>query len=483
MAILGAQQTLFPFSQQTLRKRDVLRPTSNSNFITSSSFPEEGQEEEGSSLSDIEVESDLNTGRNNYSGFPSTSSSQEDKLGGIDDLIDCGGSDCTFEEETGAGEQDPFDMMALVSKSSMENTSNLPGFPGFMKTKFGFGGSSTGGAAAATVATGSTAADVGSGAGTSMGVEDELGLKLSIGALERRLGKEMPMSEDLGWDNVDDLLANVSAGPPSEDDSTREGDVLESRIKDVQTENDDGDDDVVTSSIRRDEDVQVDNKGEIVVASQEVGQIKDEDDMEVEIKKESSMETTDVPLPPSSSLHAATATAIVSADKQLQSSNVPSLQHTSSMRGAATIAARPAAKLEPSSPVSNGKKISLKEKRALEAKMFPEELLQSLDGTTSAEVRKMNTAERDLVLFKRKLRNRESARRSRIKRQATLAELQDEVDTITDYVEKIVISAIGLKRDNDRLNRQLEVANAELRAWRSVYPEGNPMSQPVKVGG
>ena len=129
------------------------------------------------------------------------------------------------------------------------------------------------------------------------------------------------------------------------------------------------------------------------------------------------------------------------------------------------------------------RRLSLKEKRELEARMFPKELLRNLDGTTSAQVRKMNTTERDLVLFKRKLRNRESARRSRIKRQATLAELQAEVDAISAYVEKVVISAIGLKKDNDRLSRQLEVANAELRAWRAVYPEAKPMSHTLQVGG
>mmetsp|Transcript_10910 Transcript_10910/g.33449 ORF Transcript_10910/g.33449 Transcript_10910/m.33449 type:complete len:286 (+) Transcript_10910:84-941(+) len=61
-------------------------------------------------------------------------------------------------------------------------------------------------------------------------------------------------------------------------------------------------------------------------------------------------------------------------------------------------------------------RMSLVEKRALEAKLFPEDKLGDLSGTTSSKVRGMSKEERELVLYKRKLRNRQSARRSREKR-------------------------------------------------------------------
>mmetsp|Transcript_16240 Transcript_16240/g.32928 ORF Transcript_16240/g.32928 Transcript_16240/m.32928 type:complete len:196 (+) Transcript_16240:391-978(+) len=47
---------------------------------------------------------------------------------------------------------------------------------------------------------------------------------------------------------------------------------------------------------------------------------------------------------------------------------------------------------------------------------FPENLLSDLSGTSAAASRRMSQAERELMLYKRKLRNRESARRSRIRK-------------------------------------------------------------------
>mmetsp|Transcript_294 Transcript_294/g.706 ORF Transcript_294/g.706 Transcript_294/m.706 type:complete len:209 (-) Transcript_294:579-1205(-) len=60
--------------------------------------------------------------------------------------------------------------------------------------------------------------------------------------------------------------------------------------------------------------------------------------------------------------------------------------------------------------------IALWEKRAIEAQKFPADLLGDISGTTSSKVKDMSPEERELVLFKRKLRNRESARRSRERR-------------------------------------------------------------------
>lgn len=113
---------------------------------------------------------------------------------------------------------------------------------------------------------------------------------------------------------------------------------------------------------------------------------------------------------------------------------------------------------------------TLKEKRAKEAAQFPREMLGSLEGTTSAEVRKMNAAERELVLYKRKLRNRDSARRSRQKRQATVAELQVEVDQLAALSTNTVDAVLELSKENATLRRKLDIANAQIRALKQVYP-------------
>lgn len=68
----------------------------------------------------------------------------------------------------------------------------------------------------------------------------------------------------------------------------------------------------------------------------------------------------------------------------------------------------------------------------------------------------MTPSERELVLYKRKLRNRESARRSRTKRQATLAELQEEVDDLALLGARVLDMAAGLRRENESLRKKLE---------------------------
>lgn len=126
-------------------------------------------------------------------------------------------------------------------------------------------------------------------------------------------------------------------------------------------------------------------------------------------------------------------------------------------------------KAESSSDVDHG--VSLKEKREREARQFPREILGNLDGTTSAEVRKMNATERELVLYKRKLRNRESARRSRQKRQATLAELQEEIDDLMQVTGRMVEVGISLHEENVRLRDRLAGANKEIARMRGMYGE------------
>lgn len=133
--------------------------------------------------------------------------------------------------------------------------------------------------------------------------------------------------------------------------------------------------------------------------------------------------------------------------------------------------------------------ISLKEKREREARQFPKEILGNLDGTTSAEVRKMNATERELVLYKRKLRNRESARRSRQKRQATLAELQEEVDDLMQVTGRMVEVGISLHEENVKLRDRLALANKEVARMRTVFgendadPSRSTAALKMKLGG
>jgi hypothetical protein len=80
----------------------------------------------------------------------------------------------------------------------------------------------------------------------------------------------------------------------------------------------------------------------------------------------------------------------------------------------------------------------------------------------------MSGEERELVLYKRKLRNRESARRSRQKRQATLAELQEEVDELVLVAGRMLDVGQALRAKNDAIQLQLDVANATIAAMRAA---------------
>lgn len=55
------------------------------------------------------------------------------------------------------------------------------------------------------------------------------------------------------------------------------------------------------------------------------------------------------------------------------------------------------------------------------------EAMKDLSGTTAARVKTMTTEERDMVLLKRKIRNRESATRSNLRRQEETNALQQEL--------------------------------------------------------
>lgn len=68
---------------------------------------------------------------------------------------------------------------------------------------------------------------------------------------------------------------------------------------------------------------------------------------------------------------------------------------------------------------------------------FSLEQLQDLKGSTSAEGRKMTAEERALMLYKRKLRNRNSAARSRRRRTIILNEINGEVSSLKSLIKEL----------------------------------------------
>ncbi|KAJ8903775.1 hypothetical protein NDN08_000309 [Rhodosorus marinus] len=77
-----------------------------------------------------------------------------------------------------------------------------------------------------------------------------------------------------------------------------------------------------------------------------------------------------------------------------------------------------------------------KRKRIVIPRALVEEAMRDLDGTTAARAKHMSNQERDLVLLKRKLRNRESAKRSNMKRQMEASALQAELSHVTQLLEQ-----------------------------------------------
>lgn len=83
----------------------------------------------------------------------------------------------------------------------------------------------------------------------------------------------------------------------------------------------------------------------------------------------------------------------------------------------------------------------------------------------------MSGEQRELVLYKRKLRNRESARRSRQKRQATVTELQEEIDDLMHCSSRMIDISLALREENDSLQNKLAATTAELKTLRGFCPK------------
>lgn len=103
---------------------------------------------------------------------------------------------------------------------------------------------------------------------------------------------------------------------------------------------------------------------------------------------------------------------------------------------------------------------------------FPAEMLSDLTGSTSAEVRRMNEDERALVHYKRRLRNRESAKRSRARRQATISDIQEELEDLRQVTANLVDRCVSFARANDRQSRELETLRKEKQLLESMLRSG-----------
>lgn len=101
-----------------------------------------------------------------------------------------------------------------------------------------------------------------------------------------------------------------------------------------------------------------------------------------------------------------------------------------------------------------------------EARFNPRDLVD-LTGSTAAKSRKMSNEERDIMLHKRRLRNRASAARSRDKQRKTINDISDEVDELLEISKQLLERCVAaessmseLKQKNDALvkeNRQLRI--------------------------
>jgi len=101
----------------------------------------------------------------------------------------------------------------------------------------------------------------------------------------------------------------------------------------------------------------------------------------------------------------------------------------------------------------------------LEKSVDPKDL-GDLRGTTSALSRKMTTEEHAMMLYKRKLRNRLSAARSRKRHQQTLLQLQSQIDGLNELSNRVMESCEACSVDNGRLreeNMRLYCENMNLR--------------------
>lgn len=92
--------------------------------------------------------------------------------------------------------------------------------------------------------------------------------------------------------------------------------------------------------------------------------------------------------------------------------------------------------------------------------------LRDLKGSTAAKSRKMTVEERDIMLHKRRLRNRQSAARSRDKQRRTIGDVGEEVEQLLRVAEKLRVRCETVEKDLELLkteNEGLKRENLELK--------------------
>lgn len=84
----------------------------------------------------------------------------------------------------------------------------------------------------------------------------------------------------------------------------------------------------------------------------------------------------------------------------------------------------------------------------------------------------MTEDERALVHYKRRLRNRESAKRSRARRQATISDIQLELEDLRQVTASLVDRCMSFARTNDRQSQELETLRKEKQLLESMLRSG-----------
>lgn len=100
-----------------------------------------------------------------------------------------------------------------------------------------------------------------------------------------------------------------------------------------------------------------------------------------------------------------------------------------------------------------------------EAKYDPAQLVD-LTGTTAAKSRKMTPEQRDVMLHKRRLRNRASAARSREKQRKTIGELLDEFELLENRTSKLVKEFRRVTQESKRTKERYAALKKEVETYK-----------------